>query len=151
MLTQDLPPDIDNSTDVKTQSFVEPEPTVLQPTDEHELQHDDELQEPDVDELEPEVEAPKETQEYDENLARRPQCERCSPSILMYDRLGQPVYHRLFPGLNAMVTPQDTLPPCIRSSLQLPSQYGYYPAFQNSVPYSLLLLATLSEIQSVLT
>ena len=53
----------------------------------------------------------------------------------MYDSLGQPVYHRLLPGLNAMVTPQDTPPPCIRSSLQLPSQYGYYPAFQNSVPH----------------
>ena len=66
---------------------------------------------------------------------KRPQHERCPILILMYDRLGQPVYHRLFPGLNAMVTQQDTPPPCIRSFLQLPSQYGYYPAFQNSVPH----------------
>ena len=74
MLTQDLPPDIDNSTDVETPSLVESEPAVLQPTDESELQ------EPEVDEREPE-----ETQENDQNLARRPQCKRCPPSILMYD------------------------------------------------------------------
>ena len=122
MLTQDLPPDIDNSTDVDTRSLVESEPAAFQPTDEPELEHDAELQEPDVDELEPEVDEPEETQENDENLARRPQRERCPPSILMYDRLGQPVYHRLFPSLNAVVTPQDTSPPCIRSSRQLLSQ-----------------------------
>ena len=129
MLTQDLPPDTGNSTDVETCSFVESELALRQPTDEPELEHEAELQEPEVDELEPE-----ETQENDENLARRPQRERCPPSILMHDRLGQPVHHRLIPGLNAVVTPQDTLPPYIRSSLQL-SQYGYYPAFQNSVPH----------------
>ena len=135
MLTQDLPLDIDNSTDVETHSLVESEPAVLQPNDEPELEHDAELQEPEVDELEPEADKPEQIQENDENLARRPQHERCSPSILMYHHLDQPVYQRLFPGLNAMVTPQDTPPPCIRSSLQLPSQYGYYPAFQNSVPH----------------
>ena len=129
MLTQDLPPDTDSSTDVETRSLVESEPPVLQPTDEPELEHEAELQGPEVDELELEVDEPEETQENHENLARRPQHERCPLSILMYDCLGQPVYHRLFPGLNAMVTP------CIRSSLQLPSQYGYYPAFQNSVPH----------------
>ena len=125
MLTEDLPPDIDNSADVEIQSFVGSEPAVLQPTDEPELEHEAELKEPDVDELAAEVDELEETQENDENLARRPQRERCPPSILMYDRLGQPVYHRLFPGLNAVVTPQDTPPPYIRSSLQLPSQYGY--------------------------
>ena len=141
MLTQDLSPDIDNSRDVETHSLVELEPAVLQPTDEPESEHEAQLQEPEVDELEPELNEPEpelneseETQENNENLARRPQRERCPPSILMYDRLGQPVYHRLFPGLNAMVTQQDTPPPCIRSPLQLPTQYGYYPAFQNSVP-----------------
>ena len=135
MLTQNLPPDIDNSTDVDTRSLVESEPAVFQSTDEPELEHEAELQEPDVDELELEVDEPEETQENDENLARRPQRERCPTSVLMYDRLGQPAYHRLFPGLNAVVTPQDTPPPCIRSSRQLPSQYRYYPAFQNSVPH----------------
>ena len=106
MLTQDLSPDTDNSTDVETHSLVESEPAVLQPTDEPESEHEAELQEPEVDELEPELNDPEpglnefeETQENDENLARRPQRERCPPSILMYDRLGQPVYHRLFPGL----------------------------------------------------
>ena len=160
MLTQDLPPDTDNSTYVETRSLVESEPVVLQPTNEPELEHEAELQEPEVDELEPEVDEPEETQENDENLARIPQRERCPPSVLMYDLLGQPVFHRLFPGLNAMVMPHDTPPPCIRSSLQLPSQYGYYPAFQNSVPHLpahpygmnqvLLPSATLPEIQSVL-
>ena len=75
MLTQDLPPDIDNSTGVETDSIVESEPTILQPTDEPELEYEAELQEPDVDELEPEVEEPEETQGNDENLARRPQRE----------------------------------------------------------------------------
>ena len=134
MLTQDLPPDIDNSTDVETCSFVESEPAVLQPTDEPESEHEAKLQEPEVDELEPEPNKPEETQENDENLTGRPQHERCPPPIPMYDRLGQPVYQRLFPGLDATVIPEDTPPLCIRSSLQLPSQYGYYPAFQNSVP-----------------
>ena len=149
-----MPPATDNSTDVETRALVESEPAVLQPTDKSELEHEAESQKPDVDELEPE--------ETHENDDRRPQRERCPPSILMYDRLGQPVYRRLFPGLNAMVTPQDTPSPCIRSSLQLPSQYGYYPAFQNSVSHlpvqtygiyesSFLLSATLPEIQSVLT
>ena len=40
MLTQDLYPDIDNLTDVKTHSLVELEPAVLQPTDEPELEHE---------------------------------------------------------------------------------------------------------------
>ena len=135
MLTQDLPPDIDNSTDVETCSLVESEPAGLRPTDQPESEHEAELQEPEVDELEPELNEPEETQKNDENLARRPKREQCPPSVLMYDRLGQPVYHRLFPSLNAMVTPQDTPLPCIRSSLQLPSQCGYYPAFHNSVPH----------------
>ena len=75
MLTQDLPLDIDNSTDVETHSLVEAEPAVLQPNDEPELEHDAELQEPEVDELEPEADKPEQIQENDENLARRPQHE----------------------------------------------------------------------------
>ena len=54
MLTQDLSPDIDNSTDVETHSLAELEPAVLQPTDELESEHEAELQELEVDELEPE-------------------------------------------------------------------------------------------------
>ena len=73
MLTQDLSLDIDNSTDVETCSLVESEPAVLQPTDETESEHEAELQEPEVDELEPELNEPEETKENDENLARRPQ------------------------------------------------------------------------------
>ena len=86
MLTQDLSLDIDNSTDVETCSLVESEPAVLQPPDEPESVHEAELQEPEEDELEPELNEPEETQENDENLAIRPQHERCPPSILMYDR-----------------------------------------------------------------
>ena len=58
MLTQDLSPDIDNLTDVKTHSLVELEPAVLQPTDEPESEHEVELEEPEVDELEPELNEP---------------------------------------------------------------------------------------------
>ena len=76
MLTQDLPLDIDNSTDVETRSLVESEPAVRQPTDEPESEHEAELQEHEADELEPELKEPEETQENDENLARIPQCER---------------------------------------------------------------------------
>ena len=90
MLTQDLSPDIDNSTDVETHLLVESEPAVLQPIDEPESEYEAELQEPEVDELEPELNEPEpqlneseETQENDENLARKPQRERCHPSILM--------------------------------------------------------------------
>ena len=54
VLTQDLPLDIDNSTDVDTQSLIVSEQAVLQPTDEPELAHEAELQKSDVDELEPE-------------------------------------------------------------------------------------------------
>ena len=82
MLTQDLSPDIDNLTDVNTHFLVELEPAVLQPTDEPESEHEAELQEPEVDELEPEINEPEpelneseETQENNENLARRPQCD----------------------------------------------------------------------------
>ena len=78
MLTQDLSPDIDNSTDVETCSLVESEPAVLQPTDEPELEREAELQEPDADELEPEVDEPEKTEE-NENLTRRPQRVRCPP------------------------------------------------------------------------
>ena len=65
MLAQDLPLDIDYSTDVETRSLVESEPAVLQPTDEPKSEHEAELQEPEVDELEPELNEPEETQEND--------------------------------------------------------------------------------------
>ena len=162
MLTQDLSLDSDNSTDVKTYSLVEYEPTVFQPTDEPESEHEAELQEPEAGELEPELNEPEETQENDENLPRRPQREQCPPSILMNDHLGQPVYlsqvtsrfkcygdatrysatmHQIF----SAATKSIWILPCISEQCTPPSSTSIWHES------SLLLSATLPEIQSVLT